>query len=100
MRWFQFVLLSHMRITIVLVKLVSSSCRRFQNGEREAVKKCFKGKLLFHARPRNKTSGCNESSESENANIAGENNVDCISDAKGLAHHEFVPEEQSVNCTL
>jgi hypothetical protein len=29
--------------------------------------------------------------------FAGENNVNCIFDAKGIIHHEFVPEEQTVN---
>jgi hypothetical protein len=34
-----------------------------------------------------------ESSESENAKIAGESNVDCIFYAKGIIRHKFVPEK-------
>jgi hypothetical protein len=37
------------------------------------------------------------SSESENAKIAGENNVNCIFYTKDIIHHEFVPEKQTVN---
>jgi hypothetical protein len=33
-----------MRITVVLVKLVSSSCRRFQNEQRAVIKFCVKSK--------------------------------------------------------
>jgi hypothetical protein len=36
-------------------------------------------------------------SESENAKIAGKNEVDCIFYAKGIIHHEFVPEKQTVD---
>jgi hypothetical protein len=41
-----------------------------------------------------------ESSESENAKIVGENNIDCISYAKGIILLEFVPEKQTVNGTF
>jgi hypothetical protein len=37
-----------------------------------------------------------ESSESENAKIAGENNVDCIFYVKDIFHHEYVPEKRIV----
>jgi hypothetical protein len=38
-----------------------------------------------------------ESSEIENARIAGEDHDDCFFDAKVIIHHEFVPEKQTVN---
>jgi hypothetical protein len=38
-----------------------------------------------------------ESSESENAKIMGENNVDCLFYAKGIIPHKFVLEKQTVN---
>jgi hypothetical protein len=34
--------------------------------------------------------GSNRGSEYENANTAGENNVDCIFYVKGIIHHESV----------
>jgi hypothetical protein len=50
------------------------------------------------------TSECNlveskeiEISEGENAKFACENNVDKIFNAKGIIHHKFVPEKQTVN---
>jgi hypothetical protein len=33
-------------------------------------------------------------SESENANIAGGKNVDCIFYTEGIIHHEFMPENR------
>jgi hypothetical protein len=39
---FQLVWLMHMRITTVLVKLIFSSCRRFQNGKKAAINFCVK----------------------------------------------------------
>jgi hypothetical protein len=36
-------------------------------------------------------------SESENAKITGENNVDVIFLGKGIMHHEFMPGKQTVN---
>jgi hypothetical protein len=54
--------------------------------------------------PGKKTSECNldefketESSESENAKIVSENNIDCFFYAKGIIHHKFVVEKQTAN---
>jgi histone-lysine N-methyltransferase SETMAR len=38
-----------------------------------------------------------EISESENAKFVGENNVACTFYSKGIVHHEFVIEKQTVN---
>jgi hypothetical protein len=38
-----------------------------------------------------------ESSESENLEFTGENNVDCILYAKGTIRHELIPENQTAN---
>jgi hypothetical protein len=38
-----------------------------------------------------------KSSESENSKIVGENNVDCIFDAKYISNYGYLPEKQTVN---
>jgi hypothetical protein len=62
---------------------------------------------VFHVRSSNKTGGCNiveseetENSESENANVADQNNVDLIFYAKDIIHLEIVPGKQTVNGTF
>jgi hypothetical protein len=63
---------------------------------------------MFQVRSIKKTSECSlvgskesESSESENARIVGEINVDYIFlTLKGIVHLKFVPENRTVNCKV